>query len=104
MTDTKQGNSPSFRPSAARAGIQPFGSNGPILGAPLDSGPGLLSAGVTFFRGNDMMSPFGDFTNHDSLHCTNRSSPDNNFGPPRPNVGEGLGVRGEHTIEILTAF
>jgi len=41
--------SSSFRPSEARAGIQPSVESSDVL----DSRPGLLSAGVAFFRGND---------------------------------------------------
>ena len=48
----------SFRPSEARAGIQPSVESIDVL----DSRPGLLSAGVRFFRGNDKQEPDGDLT------------------------------------------
>jgi hypothetical protein len=45
----------SFRPSKARAGIQPALEVTTLVFSKieLDSRPGLLSAGVTFFRRND---------------------------------------------------
>jgi hypothetical protein len=48
-------HSPSFRPCAARVGIQTAlaATTGAACEDRLDSRPGLLSTGVTFFRGND---------------------------------------------------